>query len=60
MSCPIGLSAVSGKKPMEIAVSIAAEIISLYQNVEQQSKPAVKLVDNGVHWRELKQLINES
>lgn len=30
MRCPVGLDAVKGKLPMEIAVSIAAEIISLY------------------------------
>lgn len=30
MRCPVGLDAVKGKLPMEIAVSIAAEIISIY------------------------------
>jgi xanthine dehydrogenase accessory factor len=30
MRCPVGLEAVKGKLPIEIAVSIAAEIISLY------------------------------
>ncbi|MBA1243723.1 xanthine dehydrogenase accessory protein XdhC [Pseudomonas japonica] len=30
MRCPVGLAPVKGKLPMEIAVSVAAEIISLY------------------------------
>lgn len=30
MNCPIGLSQVPGKTPMEIAVAIAAEVIALY------------------------------
>ena len=32
LRCPIGLSAVPGKRPMEVAVSIAGEIINLYYN----------------------------
>ncbi|MCH2057620.1 MAG: xanthine dehydrogenase accessory protein XdhC [Thalassotalea sp.] len=32
MTCPVGLSNVSGKLPMEVAVSIAGEIINLYQS----------------------------
>ncbi|MBA56458.1 MAG: xanthine dehydrogenase accessory protein XdhC [Pseudomonadales bacterium] len=31
MRCPVGLSSVPGKHPMEVAVSIAAELIGLYQ-----------------------------
>ncbi|WP_017446469.1 xanthine dehydrogenase accessory protein XdhC [Gayadomonas joobiniege] len=33
LQCPVGLPEISGKKPMEVAVSIAAELIQLYQNV---------------------------
>ena len=35
MNCPIGLSQVGGKLPMEVAVSVSAEIIKFYQ-AEQQ------------------------
>jgi len=41
MSCPIGLEQVDGKLPMEVAVSVAAEIIQSYQyekQVEQQAE----------------------
>lgn len=37
MRCPIGLSEVAGKQPMEVAVSIAAEIIALYQHRAAQN-----------------------
>lgn len=36
MSCPIGLANVPGKKPSEIAISIASEIISIYQGVNEK------------------------
>ncbi|SEL27927.1 molybdenum cofactor sulfurylase [Colwellia chukchiensis] len=41
MSCPIGLSQVAGKLPIEVAVSIAAEIIHCYQ--QQQAEQAQSL-----------------
>jgi len=47
--CPVGLSQVPGKLPMEVAVSIAGEIIADYQ-AKQKDKP----VQQGVHWRDLK------
>ena len=31
MHCPVGLQSVPGKHPMEVAVSIAAEVIGIYQ-----------------------------
>ncbi|MEC4725231.1 xanthine dehydrogenase accessory protein XdhC [Shewanella sp. D64] len=31
MSCPIGLEQVGGKLPMEVAISVAGEIVNLYQ-----------------------------
>ncbi len=46
--CPVGLSAVSGKLPMEVAVSIAAEIIHTYQ--QQQVPQATR---RGVAWKEV-------
>tara|TARA_R110001592_G_scaffold78782_3_gene236111 strand:- start:2693 stop:3616 length:924 start_codon:yes stop_codon:yes gene_type:complete len=47
MNCPIGLSEVGGKLPIEVAVSVAAEIINTYQtetkrqaekNLQQQNQ----------------------
>lgn len=42
MNCPIGLSQVGGKLPMEVAVSVSAEIINIYQaeqaKVERQNQ----------------------
>ena len=35
MQCPVGLSAVPGKRPMEVAVSIAAQIIERYHRLLQ-------------------------
>lgn len=56
IACPIGLSEVKGKMPMEVAVSIAGEIISHYQSnkqIEQQSKSHHF---QGVTWPELKSI----
>lgn len=40
MVCPIGISAVTGKHPAEIAVSVAGELISVYQgNPVEQKRP---------------------
>ena len=47
--CPIGLSEVPGKKPIEVAVSIAGEIIADYQKTQPS-----KGTQQGVSWRELK------
>lgn len=83
MSCPIGLADVCGKLPMEIAVSVAGEIIKCYQEELKQKALGTKSlaqksldqmmsdqtsVDNhyakpssqqGVHWKELKQVLTE-
>ncbi len=40
MVCPIGLSNVTGKHPAEIAVSVAGELISLYQGHPLEQKRA--------------------
>lgn len=41
MTCPIGIGAVTGKHPAEIAVSVAGELISHYQgNPIEQKRPA--------------------
>lgn len=40
MTCPIGIGAITGKHPAEIAVSVAGELISLYQgNPVEQKRP---------------------
>ena len=48
MTCPVGLPEVTGKLPMEVAISIAGELIGLYQGLQsQQSTP------KGKGWKEL-------
>jgi len=50
--CPVGLSAVAGKLPMEVAVSIVGEIISIYQ-----AEKTPKSNKQGIQWSELKALL---
>ena len=50
--CPVGLPAVPGKLPMEVATSIAAELIAEYQ----RDQP-LKQTQQGVGVRELKKVI---
>ena len=57
MSCPIGLSQVPGKKPMEVAVSIAAEVIALYQGGSLATSGQQEAAPKGVPFNELKQLL---
>lgn len=57
MSCPVGLSEVPGKKPMEIAVSIAAELIGIYQSQSAPKPVEQKGSGQGVPWRDVKQLL---
>ena len=59
MNCPIGLSQVTGKKPGEIAVSIAGQIIETYQRAKQ-STSTPKQKAPSVPWQELKLLISET
>ena len=47
--CPVGLSDVPGKLPAEVAVSVAAEIISEY-HLEHPDQPR----QQGVNWQHLK------
>ncbi|WP_432695269.1 xanthine dehydrogenase accessory protein XdhC [Marinobacterium sp. YM272] len=54
MICPVGLADVGGKRPMEVAVSIAAQLISFYQ-ADMPEKP----VNSGIDWRTLKQVFTE-
>lgn len=50
--CPVGLSQVPGKLPMEVAVSIAGEIIAEYQRDLPEAQ-----TQRGVGWRELKNVV---
>jgi len=52
ISCPVGLSAVPGKRPMEVAVSIAGELIGLYQ--ARQPKRETK---RGIDWKSLQPVL---
>ncbi|MFT5453007.1 MAG: xanthine dehydrogenase accessory factor [Enterobacterales bacterium] len=73
VNCPIGLDNVSGKIPMEVAVSISAEIIEHYQkalttnkntafqepsSIEKQRKQKANL-HQGVHLKVIKQVLNK-
>lgn len=51
LHCPVGLPEVKGKHPMEVAVSIAAQLQSLYY----QSAPEPSTRSSS--WREIKQLL---
>lgn len=52
MTCPVGLPDVTGKLPMEVAVSIAGQLIQLYQ------QPAENTPRQGLQWRDLKQALS--
>ena len=69
MNCPIGLSQVGGKLPIEVAVSVSAEIIHVYQTEQARQtnsqdtelKPVNKarpVSQQGLHWQDIKALIN--
>lgn len=36
INCPIGLSQISGKLPMEVAISVSGQFIQMYQSQQQQ------------------------
>ena len=46
--CPIGLAEVPGKRPLEVAISVAAQVIARYH----QDAP-VRQTREGVEWAEL-------
>jgi len=52
--CPVGRSDIPGKRPMEVAVSISAELLSLTASADQ---PATR---RGLPWKELKGLIQNT
>lgn len=51
--CPVGLAQVPGKLPMEVALSIAAELVGLAAG--EQSQPRRR----GVNWPDLRELIKQ-
>lgn len=58
--CPVGLSSVPGKLPMEVAVSIAGELIALEQaqrgsKQSLQSKIQSPNTNQGLAWKTIKQ-----
>ncbi|MFT6905171.1 MAG: xanthine dehydrogenase accessory factor [Oleiphilaceae bacterium] len=49
--CPVGLSTIPGKLPMEVAVSIAAELIAIEHAGDSQS------LHRGLAWTDIKQTL---
>lgn len=58
LQSPVGLAAVPGKKPMEVAVSIAGEIIALYHREKPQATGAHKR--EGLQWQQMKDTIKQA
>lgn len=52
MICPVGLENISGKRPMEVAVSISGQLMNLYQ--QKQPAPTKR---EGMQWHTLKQAL---
>ncbi len=50
LQCPIGLTELGGKLPMEVAVSIAAQLLSLVPGMEKSAR-------RGLSWQEIKEVI---
>lgn len=55
MRCPVGLNAVGGREPAEIAIAIAGEILAL----KNGSRGSLARKREGVPWQALKRLIND-
>ena len=51
--CPVGLSAIPGKLPMEVAVSIAGQLIAFYQSQESMENAQRRPRIQGLSWPEL-------
>ncbi len=55
MICPVGMSNISGKLPMEVAVSISGQIIQLYQQYNLDKGHSDKQGSReGLQWKTLK------
>jgi len=57
MHCPIGLEQVVGKMPMEVAISVAGQIIESYQILLPDEQLQRK--NKGVAWNEIKQMLSK-
>lgn len=63
MHCPIGLEQVTGKRPMEVAISVAGQLIESYQTLLDYNSLAGEQAarrKKGLPWKEIKQLIADS
>ena len=47
MTCPIGIDGIDGKQPAQIAISVAAEILQVYDRVQKQNKADNKKTITG-------------
>ena len=58
MTCPVGLSNISGKLPMEVAVSISGQIIELYQQYNlEHNHSNQQSSQQGLQWKTLKNVL---
>lgn len=55
MNCPIGLEQITGKLPMEVAISVAGQLIESYQTL----LPNKQEKNKDVAWKEIKQQLTE-
>ncbi len=53
MRCPMGLPEVGGKRPMEVAISVAGELVALKNGSIQDNKKKRQ----GLRWKELQELL---
>ncbi|MGJ8681713.1 xanthine dehydrogenase accessory protein XdhC [Paraglaciecola sp.] len=60
LHCPIGLPELKGKLPMEVALSIAGQLQSLFSQEQANSQGVNTPKRKGASWREIKQAINLS
>ncbi|RCX07239.1 xanthine dehydrogenase accessory protein XdhC [Marinomonas foliarum] len=52
--CPVGLNEIAGKKPFEIAISIAGQIIQITQTKDEAKK------GSGLTWKEINNALSDS
>lgn len=47
MTCPIGIDGISSKQPAQIAISVAAEILQVYDRAQKQKQTDNKIIKTG-------------
>ena len=47
MQCPIGIDGIGGKQPAQIAISVAAEILQVYDRVQKQEQTNNRITKTG-------------